>query len=154
MDFSDFGSNVWGAQAASLQLSAACRQPSLHVNFLIASMQSGLSKLLRPAGWQPALPTKQEISGPSVTKVERETFQMQSSLWRGRRNQHSRRVRYPEGGWRTCACSKIRRSAFAKATARQPRKLSGLGLAGFEPATLRLSSACSNQLSYRPAGTE
>ena len=25
-----------------------------------------------------------------------------------------------------------------------------VGLAGFEPATLRLSSACSNQLSYKP----
>jgi hypothetical protein len=42
------------------------------------------------------------------------------------------------------------RSAFARATARQPRKLSGLGLTGLEPVTLRLSSACSNQLSYRP----
>ena len=27
-----------------------------------------------------------------------------------------------------------------------------VGLAGLEPATLRLSSACSNQLSYRPGG--
>ena len=26
-----------------------------------------------------------------------------------------------------------------------------VGVAGFEPATLRLSSACSNQLSYTPA---
>jgi hypothetical protein len=26
-----------------------------------------------------------------------------------------------------------------------------VGLTGFEPVTLRLSSACSNQLSYRPA---
>jgi hypothetical protein len=26
----------------------------------------------------------------------------------------------------------------------------GVGLTGFEPVTLRLSSACSNQLSYRP----
>ena len=25
-----------------------------------------------------------------------------------------------------------------------------MGLTGFEPVTLRLSSACSNQLSYRP----
>ena len=41
-------------------------------------------------------------------------------------------------------------SAFAKATARQSRKRSGLGLTGLEPVTLRLSSACSNQLSYRP----
>ena len=28
--------------------------------------------------------------------------------------------------------------------------LSMVGVAGFEPATLRLSSACSNQLSYTP----
>ena len=27
-----------------------------------------------------------------------------------------------------------------------------VGLTGFEPVTLRLSSACSNQLSYRPFG--
>ena len=27
-----------------------------------------------------------------------------------------------------------------------------VGVAGFEPATLRLSSACSNQLSYTPFG--
>ena len=27
-----------------------------------------------------------------------------------------------------------------------------VGVAGFEPATLRLSSACSNQLSYTPIG--
>jgi hypothetical protein len=27
-----------------------------------------------------------------------------------------------------------------------------VGLTGFEPVTLRLSSACSNQLSYRPGG--
>ena len=27
-----------------------------------------------------------------------------------------------------------------------------VGVAGFEPATLRLSSACSNQLSYTPNG--
>ena len=31
----------------------------------------------------------------------------------------------------------------------QPTQL-GMGLTGFEPVTLRLSSACSNQLSYRP----
>ena len=30
--------------------------------------------------------------------------------------------------------------------------LSLVGVAGFEPATLRLSSACSNQLSYTPSG--
>jgi hypothetical protein len=29
-----------------------------------------------------------------------------------------------------------------------------LGLTGLEPVTLRLSSACSNQLSYRPAVAE
>ena len=29
-----------------------------------------------------------------------------------------------------------------------------VGLKGFEPLTLRLSSACSNQLSYRPGGRE
>ena len=28
--------------------------------------------------------------------------------------------------------------------------VSGVGLTGLEPVTLRLSSACSNQLSYRP----
>jgi hypothetical protein len=32
----------------------------------------------------------------------------------------------------------------------RPLPLSGLGLTGLEPVTLRLSSACSNQLSYRP----
>jgi hypothetical protein len=37
-------------------------------------------------------------------------------------------------------------AAFAFRCARKQR----LGLAGLEPATLRLSSACSNQLSYRP----
>ena len=31
--------------------------------------------------------------------------------------------------------------------------LSQMGVAGFEPATLRLSSACSNQLSYTPLGS-
>ena len=30
----------------------------------------------------------------------------------------------------------------------------GLGLTGLEPVTLRLSSACSNQLSYRPVTAE
>ena len=30
----------------------------------------------------------------------------------------------------------------------------GVGLAGLEPATLRLSSACSNQLSYRPVAAQ
>jgi hypothetical protein len=30
------------------------------------------------------------------------------------------------------------------------RELSEVGLTGLEPVTLRLSSACSNQLSYRP----
>ena len=41
-------------------------------------------------------------------------------------------------------------------TAAIPRRLlfaellEGVGVAGFEPATLRLSSACSNQLSYTP----
>ncbi len=29
-----------------------------------------------------------------------------------------------------------------------------VGVAGFEPATLRLSSACSNQLSYTPISRE
>ena len=33
-----------------------------------------------------------------------------------------------------------------------PAALSMVGVAGFEPATLRLSSACSNQLSYTPVG--
>ena len=32
-----------------------------------------------------------------------------------------------------------------------PRAAGMVGLTGFEPVTLRLSSACSNQLSYRPA---
>ena len=35
----------------------------------------------------------------------------------------------------------------------KPGGLPGVGLTGLEPVTLRLSSACSNQLSYRP-GTE
>ena len=30
--------------------------------------------------------------------------------------------------------------------------LKSVGLTGLEPVTLRLSSACSNQLSYRPVG--
>ena len=50
---------------------------------------------------------------------------------------------------------KIGRFAFLRAL---PRKVQGdwrrrqpvVGVAGFEPATLRLSSACSNQLSYTP----
>ena len=33
-----------------------------------------------------------------------------------------------------------------------PKSLKMVGLAGFEPATPRLSSVCSNQLSYRPLG--
>ncbi len=33
-----------------------------------------------------------------------------------------------------------------------PRALNVVGVTGFEPVTLRLSSACSNQLSYRPPG--
>ena len=37
----------------------------------------------------------------------------------------------------------------ASETAAQRRRV---GLKGFEPLTLRLSSACSNQLSYRPGG--
>src|SRR6266478_5299377 len=39
------------------------------------------------------------------------------------------------------ACVKTRKSGFQNA----------MGLTGLEPVTLRLSSACSNQLSYRPA---
>jgi hypothetical protein len=34
----------------------------------------------------------------------------------------------------------------------QPKSDRVVGLTGFEPVTLRLSSACSNQLSYRPVG--
>ena len=33
---------------------------------------------------------------------------------------------------------------------REHGKIDMVGLKGFEPLTLRLSSACSNQLSYRP----
>ena len=32
------------------------------------------------------------------------------------------------------------------------RRLRVVGVTGFEPVTLRLSSACSNQLSYTPIG--
>src|SRR5215469_13553075 len=39
---------------------------------------------------------------------------------------------------------------FVEATARKSERSRGLGLTGLEPVTLRLSSACSNQLSYRP----
>src|SRR5262245_36439471 len=44
-------------------------------------------------------------------------------------------------------------SAFAFAKTLPPRDTprSLVGLTGLEPVTLRLSSACSNQLSYRPA---
>ncbi len=36
---------------------------------------------------------------------------------------------------------------------RDPKsEMKPLGLTGLEPVTLRLSSACSNQLSYRPEG--
>ena len=34
----------------------------------------------------------------------------------------------------------------------KPKSDRVVGLTGFEPVTLRLSSACSNQLSYRPVG--
>ena len=34
----------------------------------------------------------------------------------------------------------------------EPKSDRVVGLTGFEPVTLRLSSACSNQLSYRPVG--
>jgi hypothetical protein len=40
-------------------------------------------------------------------------------------------------------CSDSKRSLFASC-------FPMVGVAGFEPATLRLSSACSNQLSYTP----
>ncbi len=35
-----------------------------------------------------------------------------------------------------------------------PSRTFGMGLTGLEPVTLRLSSACSNQLSYRPGNRE
>ena len=38
---------------------------------------------------------------------------------------------------------------FSKNSLDKPEKCM-VGLTGFEPVTLRLSSACSNQLSYRP----
>jgi len=34
----------------------------------------------------------------------------------------------------------------------RPRRLGMVGVTGVEPVTLRLSSACSNQLSYTPIG--
>ena len=40
---------------------------------------------------------------------------------------------------------------FSKNDPAQAGKM--VGLTGFEPVTLRLSSACSNQLSYRPGGS-
>ena len=49
------------------------------------------------------------------------------------------------------ANAKLRRGWPEKSAERNERAGCGkLGLTGFEPVTLRLSSACSNQLSYKP----
>ena len=39
---------------------------------------------------------------------------------------------------------------LSKNSPAEPEIIKMVGLTGFEPVTLRLSSACSNQLSYRP----
>ena len=53
-----------------------------------------------------------------------------------------------------CFCFCIALSGSCQASGQTPRRSlppsQGLGLTGLEPVTLRLSSACSNQLSYRP----
>ena len=58
-----------------------------------------------------------------------------------------------------CGCQRTSRALVAGITAPAEwlRKLHGkqvVGVTGFEPVTLRLSSACSNQLSYTPAGAK
>lgn len=54
-----------------------------------------------------------------------------------------------------CRCQRtlrfIRRTAFRPSGFQTAKSFTEVvGLTGFEPVTLRLSSACSNQLSYRP----
>jgi hypothetical protein len=46
----------WGAQAASLQLPAACRQHLCKRIPMRETKLHGLGKLPRPTGWQPVLP--------------------------------------------------------------------------------------------------
>ena len=58
------------------------------------------------------------------------------------------------GLWNFFVCLNSKRSLFASWHCSQPACFppAVVGVAGFEPATLRLSSACSNQLSYTPNG--
>jgi hypothetical protein len=58
---------------------------------------------------------------------------------------HAARDRF--GFWNFFHCTNAKRSLLLEYNPM-------VGVAGFEPATLRLSSACSNQLSYTPISRE
>ena len=49
-----------------------------------------------------------------------------------------------------CSFQRTQGLRFTEESKSQIRILALVGLTGLEPVTLRLSSACSNQLSYRP----
>ena len=63
------------------------------------------------------------------------------------KNQPSHEARGRFGLWNFFVCLNSKRSCLLDSS-------SMVGVAGFEPATLRLSSACSNQLSYTPRVVE
>ena len=63
------------------------------------------------------------------------------------KNQRSLMARGRFGFWNFFYRSNSKRSYLLDS-------LSMVGVAGFEPATLRLSSACSNQLSYTPVSRD
>ena len=51
-----------------------------------------------------------------------------------------------------CSCQRtIEGQAFKINQVNECKAMQMVGVTGFEPVTLRLSSACSNQLSYTPA---
>jgi len=60
-----FRNRAWGAQAASLPVSAACRDPSFHCD---ATLFGAAGKLPAAAGWQPALP-RQRMSAICCTGI-------------------------------------------------------------------------------------
>jgi hypothetical protein len=72
------------------------------------------------------------------------------------KNQPSLKARGRFGFWNLFLRSNSKRSCLLRHSStfsrRDPPPPSMVGVAGFEPATLRLSSACSNQLSYTPIG--
>ena len=92
---------LWGARAAAYN----CRQPA---GVFTERLKTSLGKLPRLTGWQPVLPRKSHArySVPGSARVSRVGDDVSSSqtfpklVSARRRNQHARRVRYPE----TVAC--------------------------------------------------